>query len=64
MHASGVHATVAGIVLALLTPVRPDVARSTPPSERLEHRLHPVSAGVAVPIFALSATGIPFAAAC
>jgi NhaA family Na+:H+ antiporter len=52
VHASGVHATVAGILLALLTPVDP----------RFEHRLHPVSAGVAVPIFALAAAGIPLAA--
>ena len=33
------------------------------PSERFEHRLHPVSAGIAVPIFALAAAGIPLAAA-
>jgi Na+/H+ antiporter NhaA len=31
--------------------------------ERFEHRLHPVSAGFAVPVFALAATGIPLAAA-
>jgi Na+:H+ antiporter, NhaA family len=52
IHASGVHATVAGIILGLVTPVR----------EELEHRLHPLSAGVAVPIFALAAAGIPIAA--
>jgi Na+:H+ antiporter, NhaA family len=65
IHASGVHATVAGIVLGLLTPVRPraneDEAES--PAERFEHRLHPVSAGIVVPVFALAAAGIPLAAA-
>jgi Na+:H+ antiporter, NhaA family len=54
IHASGVHATVAGILLALLTPVEP--------AERLQHRVHPVSAGVAVPVFAVAAAGIPLAA--
>ena len=63
VHASGVHATVAGILLGLLTPVRPRDGEELSPSERLEHRLHPFSAGVAVPIFALAATGIPLAAA-
>ena len=63
VHASGVHATVAGILLGLLTPVRPRDGDEHSPSERLEHRLHPFSAGVAVPVFALAATGIPLAAA-
>ena len=54
VHASGVHATVAGILLALLTPVSP--------GERLQHHVHPISAGVAVPVFALAAAGIPLAA--
>ena len=34
----------------------------TASSERLEHRLHPISAGVAVPIFALAAVGISLGA--
>lgn len=63
IHASGVHATVAGILLGLLTPVRPREGESSAPSDRLEHRFHPISAGFAVPVFALAATGIPIAAA-
>ena len=63
IHASGVHATVAGILLGLLTPVRPREGEDHSASERLEHRLHPVSAGFAVPVFALAATGITVAAA-
>ena len=55
VHESGVHATVAGVALGLLTPGR---ARA-----RLEHVLHPVSAGIAVPVFALAAAGIPLGAA-
>jgi NhaA family Na+:H+ antiporter len=62
LHASGVHATVAGILLGLLTPVRPYTGESESPSERFEHRLHPFSAGFAVPVFALAASGIPLAA--
>jgi Na+:H+ antiporter, NhaA family len=63
IHASGVHATVAGILLGLLTPVRPRRDEEHSASERLEHRLHPISAGFAVPVFALAATGITVAAA-
>lgn len=62
VHASGVHATVAGILLGVLTPVRPRSGEEHAPGERLEHRLHPLSAGVAVPIFALGAAGISLAA--
>ena len=63
IHASGIHATVAGILLGLLTPVRPRAGEDHSASERLEHRLHPISAGFAVPVFALAATGITLAAA-
>lgn len=59
LHASGVHATVAGIVLGLLTPVRPAPGEDQSPAERLERRLHPLSAGIVVPLFALAAAGIP-----
>jgi NhaA family Na+:H+ antiporter len=62
IHASGVHATVAGIVLGLLTPVRTATGESESPAERLERRLHPISAGFVVPLFALAAAGIALAA--
>ncbi len=62
IHASGIHATVAGILLALLTPIRPRAGEGESAGERFEHRLHPISAGFCVPIFALSATGISFGA--
>lgn len=58
MHASGVHATVAGVVLGLLTRIRVDPGEPSAPAERLSHRLHPLSAGVCVPIFAFTAAGV------
>ena len=58
-HESGVHATIAGVVLGLLTRVRPDEDESTSPAEHLEHLLSPVSAAVAVPFFALVSAGVP-----
>jgi Na+:H+ antiporter, NhaA family len=52
MHSSGVHATVAGVLLAFTVPVRGGSA------ERFEHRFRPLSAGVAVPVFAFFAAGV------
>ena len=60
VHESGVHATIAGMVLALLTRVRPDPTESVSPAERLEHLLNPVSSGLAVPFFALLSAGVAF----
>ncbi|MBP2371913.1 Na+/H+ antiporter NhaA [Pseudonocardia parietis] len=51
VHASGVHATVAGVLLGLVVPAR-EVA------PRLEHLLQPFSSLVAVPVFALFAAGV------
>jgi NhaA family Na+:H+ antiporter len=59
VHYSGVHATVAGIALGLLTRVRRDPHEKHSPAQRLEHRLQPWSAGLAVPVFALFASGVP-----
>jgi NhaA family Na+:H+ antiporter len=58
VHASGVHATIAGVALGLLTRVRPDADEEHSPAERLEHRLRPMSAAVAVPIFAFFSAGV------
>jgi NhaA family Na+:H+ antiporter len=58
LHESGVHATIAGVVLGLLTRVIPDADEERSPAERLEHRLSPVSAAVAVPFFALMSAGV------
>jgi NhaA family Na+:H+ antiporter len=58
VHESGVHATIAGVALGLLTRVRPDDGEHESPAERLEHRVRPLSAGLAVPFFALMAAGV------
>lgn len=60
LHESGIHATIAGVVLGLLTRVRPDEDEERSPAERLEHRIAPLSAGVAVPFFALMSAGVAF----
>lgn len=59
MDRSGVHATVAGVLLGLLTRVRPDPDEEHSPAEHLEHVVRPWSAGVAVPVFAFFAAGTP-----
>ena len=62
MHASGVHATVAGVLLGFAVPViRPQAGPGPRPgrvAEHFEHRFRPISAGVAVPVFALFAAGV------
>jgi NhaA family Na+:H+ antiporter len=62
VHESGVHATVAGVVVGLLTRVRRDAGEQESPAERLEHRLRPLSAGLCVPAFALFAAGVTVSA--
>jgi NhaA family Na+:H+ antiporter len=59
VHEAGVHATIAGVLLGLLTRVRPDPDEEYAPAVRLEHRLQPWSAGLCVPVFALFAAGVP-----
>ena len=58
MHESGVHATVAGVALGLLTRVSVDPNEEESPRDRLEHLVGPWSAGLAVPVFALFAAGV------
>ncbi|TWD81033.1 sodium/proton antiporter (NhaA family) [Kribbella amoyensis] len=58
MHESGIHATIAGVALGLATRVLTDDGEKRSPAERIEHRLRPWSAGVAVPLFALFAAGV------
>lgn len=58
VHESGVHATIAGVALGLLTRTLPDPDEERPPAQRLEHLIAPVSAGLAVPFFALMSAGV------
>jgi Na+:H+ antiporter, NhaA family len=55
---SGVHATVAGVALGLLTRVHPDPGEGRSPVEVHEHRVRPIAAGIAVPAFALLSAGV------
>ncbi|MBK0865570.1 MAG: Na+/H+ antiporter NhaA [Saccharopolyspora sp.] len=63
VHSSGIHATIAGVALGLLTRVKRDPDEDASPSMRLEHRLQPWSAGLVVPVFAFFAAGVPVDAA-
>lgn len=58
MHASGVHATIAGVLLGFTVPALARSGESESVAERLEHHARPVSAGFAVPVFALFAAGV------
>ncbi|WP_211357053.1 Na+/H+ antiporter NhaA [Nocardioides rubriscoriae] len=63
MHESGIHATVAGVVLGFTVPVVRSEAAGGPDAgpglaEHLEHLVRPVSAGFAVPVFAFFAAGV------
>ncbi|MGY1801913.1 Na+/H+ antiporter NhaA [Blastococcus sp. SYSU D00922] len=63
MHESGVHATVAGVLLAFTVPVVRSEAAGGPDAgpglaEHFEHRLRPLSAGFAVPVFAFFSAGV------
>lgn len=58
MHASGIHATIAGVALGMAVPAiaRPHEKHSL--AEHWEHWWRPISAGFAVPVFALLAAGV------
>jgi NhaA family Na+:H+ antiporter len=59
IHESGVHATVAGVLLGFAVPVRRRTAGPGPGlAEHFEHRWRPLAAGVAVPVFAFFAAGV------
>jgi NhaA family Na+:H+ antiporter len=60
MHASGVHATVAGVLLAFVVPVVRRTGEGPGLAEHFEHRFRPLSAGFAVPVFAFFAAGVSF----
>lgn len=55
---SGVHATLAGVVLALFIPIR-NPAEEVSPLHDLEHDLHTVVAFLILPVFAFANAGVP-----
>jgi len=59
VHESGVHATVAGVLLGFAVPVARRAAGPGPGlAEHFEHRWRPLSSGFAVPVFAFFAAGV------
>jgi NhaA family Na+:H+ antiporter len=63
VHASGVHATVAGVLLGFAVPVVRSERAGGPDAgpglaEHFEHRFRPISAGFAVPVFAFFSAGV------
>ncbi len=61
VYKSGIHATVAGVLLGLSVPTDRDRefdAQHFTLAEHLEHKIRPLSAGVAVPVFAFCAAGV------
>ena len=58
MFKSGVHATIAGVLLAFAIPFSAKAEDEKSPSHRLEHFLHKPTAFIILPIFALANTGI------
>ncbi|MBM9476699.1 Na+/H+ antiporter NhaA [Nakamurella flavida] len=63
VHASGIHATVAGVLLAFTVPVIRSARNGGPDAgpglaEHFEHRLRPLSSGFAVPVFAFFSAGV------
>jgi NhaA family Na+:H+ antiporter len=60
MHAGGVHATIAGVAMGLLMRTGASATETASPSHRVEHLLRPVSAGIALPVFAFLSAGVAF----
>jgi NhaA family Na+:H+ antiporter len=63
VHASGIHATVAGVLLAFAVPVVRSERAGGPDAgpglaEHFEHAWRPLSSAIAVPIFAFMAAGV------
>ncbi|MFK3730013.1 Na+/H+ antiporter NhaA [Streptomyces sp. NPDC088090] len=58
MYNSGVHATIAGVAMGLMLRCTTRDGEEHSPGEHVEHLVRPLSAGVAVPLFALFSAGV------
>nr|WP_246056897.1 Na+/H+ antiporter NhaA [Emcibacter nanhaiensis] len=56
---SGIHATLAGVVIALAIPIRQKDESGNSPLVTLEHALHPWVAYLILPVFAFANAGVP-----
>lgn len=62
MFQSGVHATIAGVLLGLSVPAKPMGRDEISLAEDMEHDWNALSQGVALPVFAFFAAGVPLTA--
>ena len=62
MHESGVHATIAGVLLGLVVPARQVHGEPDTRTHMIEHEIRPVSSGLVLPVFAFFSAGVAFAA--
>ncbi|MFJ3962486.1 Na+/H+ antiporter NhaA [Streptomyces sp. NPDC090036] len=58
MYNSGVHATIAGVAMGLMLRCTRREGEQQSPGEHIEHLVRPLSAGLAVPLFALFSAGV------
>ncbi|MGW1885720.1 Na+/H+ antiporter NhaA [Streptomyces sp. NPDC001970] len=58
MYNSGVHATIAGVAMGLMLRCHHEKGEEHSPGEHIEHLVRPISAGLAVPLFALLSAGV------
>jgi Na+:H+ antiporter, NhaA family len=58
MYNSGIHATIAGVAMGLMLRCTRREGEQQSPGERIEHLVRPLSAGLAVPLFALFSAGV------
>ncbi|MBB4894282.1 NhaA family Na+:H+ antiporter [Streptomyces olivoverticillatus] len=58
MYNSGVHATIAGVAMGLMLRCTRHDDEDHSPGEHIEHLVRPLSAGLAVPLFALLSAGV------
>lgn len=58
MYNSGVHATIAGVAMGLMLRCHKEEGERHSPGEHIEHLVRPLSAGLAVPLFALFSAGV------
>ncbi len=58
MHRSGIHATIAGVLLAFTVPARPVHGETGPRTARHDRAIRPLSSGVVLPVFAFFSAGV------